>query len=304
MLPKISINTYSLFYNYCVFKANIFSNDLIDKILLFFEDGLPLEARVSNIDNVSLYHVEWQGVVNRDNLLDFPHIEIIFINRNLFKFSSNEIATIIKSKNSTKNLERRFFELIDSQDFVKVLEIGSRPRKGTIRRSLFSKKQYTGIDILTGENVDIVADAHNLSTVFLTNTFDAIYSIYVFEHLAMPWKVALEISKIMRNGAIAYLLTHQTYGVHDEPWDFWRYNQNTWKTIFNSATGFEVLDTAVGDALFTLPRLYNPSWKNAEKVIGYCDSAALIKKTSEPRLEWNMTINDVTTGEYPTDGVK
>jgi len=33
-----------------------------------------------------------------------------------------------------------------------------------------------------------------------------------FEHLAMPWKVAVELNKILRPGGIAYFVTHQASG--------------------------------------------------------------------------------------------
>src|SRR5215469_14253331 len=36
--------------------------------------------------------------------------------------------------------------------------------------------------------------------------------------------------------------SHWAYPVHDEPWDFWRYSKETWKGLFNSHTGFEVVN--------------------------------------------------------------
>ena len=59
-----------------------------------------------------------------------------------------------------------------------VLEIGSRHRDAT-KSYLDLKslaKSYTGIDIVDGPNVDVVGDAHKISSYFKSNTFDFVYS--------------------------------------------------------------------------------------------------------------------------------
>jgi len=95
---------------------------------------------------------------------------------------------------------QRFFNWIDeSEETRSVLELGSRARSGSTNRAHFSKKhRYTGVDFMDGENVDIVADAHSLSDHFKPDSIDAIFAISVFEHLAIPWKTAIEINHIMR----------------------------------------------------------------------------------------------------------
>ena len=55
---------------------------------------------------------------------------------------------------------------------------------------------YVGFDFYPGENVDVVGDAHKLSSYFgHDEKFDLIFSSAVFEHLHMPWIVAQEIQK-------------------------------------------------------------------------------------------------------------
>jgi hypothetical protein len=54
-------------------------------------------------------------------------------------------------------------------------------------------------DIKVGENVDIVGDAHRLTSLFKAGQFDFAYSISVFEHLLWPWKVALELNTDFKN---------------------------------------------------------------------------------------------------------
>ena len=84
----------------------------------------------------------------------------------------------------------------------RVLEIGARARSGVTRRELFPPPVvYVGLDVSAGPNVDVVGDAHHLSQ-FVTGKFDAAFSISTFEHLLMPWKVVLELNKILRDGGL------------------------------------------------------------------------------------------------------
>ena len=70
---------------------------------------------------------------------------------------------------------------------TKVLEIGSRCVSSQAHwKRFFPDVQYTGIDIMDGENVDLVIDAHRLSEYFDKESFDLVISFAVFEHLAMP----------------------------------------------------------------------------------------------------------------------
>jgi hypothetical protein len=78
-------------------------------------------------------------------------------------------------------------------------------------------------------------------------------SLSVFEHLAMPWKVAVEMAKVMAPGAVAYIQTHQTYPIHDAPWDYWRMSKDAWPALFNRSTGFEILDIGEAEPAFIVP---------------------------------------------------
>ena len=78
-------------------------------------------------------------------------------------------------------------------------------------KRFFPDVQYTGIDIIDGENVDLVADAHRLSEYFDKESFDLVLSFAVFEHLAMPWVVAEEISKVLKIGGHVAIETHFSY---------------------------------------------------------------------------------------------
>jgi SAM-dependent methyltransferase len=140
----------------------------------------------------------------------------------------------------------KFFErYIANSKRTKILEIGSRARSGVNNRDTYIKKEvdFVGVDVLDGECVDIVCDAHELSSKVNNNYFDCVYSLNVFEHILMPWKVVLEINKVLKTDGIVMIFTHHAFPLHDLPWDYWRFSDNAWHGLFNKQTGFEVIET-------------------------------------------------------------
>ena len=63
-------------------------------------------------------------------------------------------------------------------------------------------------------------DAHELSKLFPQEHFDFVLTLSTFEHLFMPWVVAVEMNKVMKTGGHALIWTPYTWNPHDEPWDF------------------------------------------------------------------------------------
>lgn len=108
----------------------------------------------------------------------------------------------------------------------RVLEIGSREVTGfSNSRQEFAIAECIGFDYYPGDNVDIVGDFHNLSSYFKTGEqFDIIYSSACFEHFAMHWIVAVEISKLLRVGGIVFVETHFSFSSHERPWHFFQFS--------------------------------------------------------------------------------
>ena len=72
----------------------------------------------------------------------------------------------------------------------------------------------------------------------------------------MPWKVALEINKILRVGGKVYTHSHQAWPLHDIPFDYFRFSDQAWHGLFNAHTGFCIIDAKMA-ALITQARQYN-----------------------------------------------
>ncbi len=171
----------------------------------------------------------------------------------------------------------------------RMVEIGARARSGITRREMFGACDYIGFDVLPGENVDVVGDAHFLSQ-HIDGLVDAVASLSTFEHLIMPWKAVEEINRVLKPGGVVITQTHQTWPVHDRPWDFFRFSKDSWRGLFNEATGFRIIDAAECGPCFSTPVVQQRS--NASTRIehqpGYMISICLAEKTGEPRVGWKI----------------
>jgi SAM-dependent methyltransferase len=198
-------------------------------------------------------------------------------------------------------LTDRFFQCVQAAPGGSALEIGARARSGIVRRELFGDKvKYQGFDIVAGENVDVVGDAHQLSKHFSSKTFDFCFSVSVFEHLMWPWKVVLELNDVMKIGGIVFAQSHPTWPKHEIPWDFFRFWDSGWKALFCEATGYRVLDTVEAIGVDLVPRAYTEHnhlyWEGDHATLA---SAVLAEKIGDPKVEWAASPNFEEFGAYP-----
>jgi SAM-dependent methyltransferase len=201
---------------------------------------------------------------------------------------------------SHKLIKRFFHEELKTLRQGHIIEIGSRTRSDISRKSLVPKTlKYTGFDIIEGNNVDVVGDAHHLSNFFENGSVDAIYSLSVFEHLAMPWKAVIEMNKVLKVGGFMLHTTHQTWPMHEMPWDYWRFSKYTWNALLNRKSGFEILDAQMGEIASTTPAYIHKGVEGLDQFPCYLNSVVLCRKTSETTLSWDMEISDIESQPYP-----
>lgn len=89
-------------------------------------------------------------------------------------------------------------------------------------------------------NVDIVGDAHRLPLA--TASIDAVHCEAVFEHLRDPDVAALEMLRVMKPGATAFICTPFIQPYHGYPSHFQNYTLFGHRRLFERA-GFEVLES-------------------------------------------------------------
>lgn len=197
-------------------------------------------------------------------------------------------------------LVNRFRTEITAMPNARLLDIGGRARSQLDRSQQFPGVAVTVLDILPGDNVDVVADAHALAGSFPPDHFDAVFSVSVFEHLMMPWAVVPQMNRVMRVGALALISTHQTIGMHDMPWDFWRFSDTAWDALFNARTGFEIVDRILESEQYVIPFVYRPIKAWAERAAGYEGSAVLARKIGPCTMSWPVTPDQLVSTMYPS----
>lgn len=186
---------------------------------------------------------------------------------------------------------------------MRVLELGSREVTGKSRaREKFAEADYVGFDYYPGPNVDVVGDAHRLSTYF-DEKFDLVYSSAVFEHLAMPWVVATEIAKVLKVGGHVFVETHFSYSSHERPWHFFQFSDMALRCLFSPALGFECIEAGMSNPVVgRFSKFADPYLRYAPVVGLYCHTEFPGRKTREVEaFEWrDLSLAEVTADtKYP-----
>lgn len=187
---------------------------------------------------------------------------------------------------------------------MSILEIGSRNLTNAMPRNHFHHAAYTGFDYYPGENVDVVGDAHELSSYF-NEQFDLIFSSAVFEHLAMPWKVAIEIIKLLKPGGYIFIETHYSYSSHERPWHFFQFSENALDVLFPEKFGMQCIKKGCDNLLEGKFSDAASESLQGQFVPGlYCHSEYLgrkIKELDSADLDWTkVSLQDVCMGTtYP-----
>ena len=199
-----------------------------------------------------------------------------------------------------------FVQLVND-NHLSVLEIASQivGSSSKSKRSLFSgDSSYTGFDYYPDSNTDVVGDAHRLSQYFEKQLFDAIFSQSVFEHLAMPWVVSMEINKLLKVGGITCHSTHNAWSMPERPWDFWRFSDDALKVLFSPPLGFETIKTGFFEPLRMHIDNVNHVHKGLEMLPSFGGVITLAKKVADfgsTRFKWDVNIEDVlgSNNYYP-----
>jgi SAM-dependent methyltransferase len=190
---------------------------------------------------------------------------------------------------------------------MRVLEIGSREVTGISNaRKEFAKAEYIGFDYYPGNNVDVVGDAHRLTSYFRAGEkFDLIYSSACFEHFAMPWLVAVEIAKLLKVDGLIFVETHFSFSSHERPWHFFQFSDMALKILFCEALGFQCLEAGMSNPIIgRFSSLADEYLKNKPLPGLYCHSEYLGKKIREVNIDtfdWaQLDLSSVVEGtKYP-----
>jgi SAM-dependent methyltransferase len=198
-------------------------------------------------------------------------------------------------------------ELIRATAGPRILELGAR-RVGvdeTLREILEIPHDlphsYRGVDLYPGPGVDVVGDAHRLGALLPLGSIDFVVSKSVFEHLAMPWKVILEINDVLREGGYLFINTVHTFPLHELPWDFFRFSDRAWAGMVNRVTGFEIVATEMNSPCTVVPSVPIAGWQRDHPA--FINSNLLARKVGpwdRQRVRWEVDPAATIPGLYPS----
>ena len=221
-------------------------------------------------------------------------------------FDKIYLATDVPMSSMISHLKwHKYLYEIGNKPGIRILEIGSREVTGESNaRKEFDLAKYVGFDYYPGKNVDVVGDAHKLSSYFEDQEkFDIIYSSACFEHFAMPWIVAIEISKLLKIGGIVFVETHFSYSSHERPWHFFQFSDMALRTLFSPALGFECIEAGMSNPIVgRFSSLADDYLKNKQVTGLYCHSEYLGKKISNVEyFDWEKVdlIDVIGETQYP-----
>jgi SAM-dependent methyltransferase len=109
-------------------------------------------------------------------------------------------------------------------------------------RELFSHCEYVTVDwpgsvYSAACEADIVASLEALPVP--DQSFDAVLSTQVLEHVSDPAKVVSELFRVLTPGGHLWLTAPLVWPLHEEPFDFWRYTAHGLRHLLERA-GFRV----------------------------------------------------------------
>jgi SAM-dependent methyltransferase len=203
-----------------------------------------------------------------------------------------------------KKWQQYLYEM-GNKDGMRILEIGSREVTGPSNaRKAFSKAEYIGFDFYPGNNVNVVGDAHKLSSYFKEEEkFDIIYSSACFEHFAMPWVVSTEIAKLLKVGGIVFIETHFSFSSHERPWHFFQFSDMALRTLFSNALGFECIESGMSNPMIGRFSSLADNYLRYRPITGlFCHSEYLGRKVKDVEcFDWNTVDLADVVGEtkYP-----
>ncbi len=117
-------------------------------------------------------------------------------------------------------------------------------------------ESYIGIDTHhsghdhTKSNVDVYYDGKSLP--FPDQTFDAVVSFEVFEHVASIDHALVEVFRVLKPGGKLLLTTPFSYGEHEEPYDFARYTVYGIDLLLSKACFANIRTKKVGPAVIAI----------------------------------------------------
>jgi SAM-dependent methyltransferase len=111
--------------------------------------------------------------------------------------------------------------------------------------------RYVGVDLPPPPGMQRRASvwASALHLPFVGKSFDTVLCAQVLEHIPQPQRLIEEAFRVLKVGGRFILTAPQTWGLHEEPQDYYRFTQYGLRYLLESA-GFEVQSIAARGGAF------------------------------------------------------
>lgn len=152
---------------------------------------------------------------------------------------------------------------------LKIYDLGSQDVNGSYK-NIFDAPAWTyiGLDMESGNNVDIVLKDPYSWKEISSNHADIIISGQVFEHIKFFWVTMLEISRILKPGGICCIIAPSGGHEHRYPVDCWRFYPD----------GFQSLADFAGLKVREVFAQWNPDPRYNEESNAWKDSVLVCEK--------------------------
>jgi SAM-dependent methyltransferase len=128
----------------------------------------------------------------------------------------------------------------------RVLDIGCG--RQPFRRFLSRDTEYIGLEVNPELPADVFGDVCALPIA--SSSIDAAMCNEVLEHVADPLQALKEIHRVVRPGGFVFITVPQMWGLHYEPYDFFRYTNHGIAHLARSA-GFDLVEVRRMGGLFS-----------------------------------------------------
>lgn len=141
---------------------------------------------------------------------------------------------------SYKLMEYFYGKYIRGRKNLSVCDVGSYNVNGTFK-PIFSKHKYTGLDIIKGQNVDIVSE-QEYRYPFGDRTFQVVISGATIEHVKDIFKWIVELKRIMKKNGTLCIIGPSKYQQHRYPVDCWRVYPDGMQFLLGEVARLDVLE--------------------------------------------------------------
>jgi SAM-dependent methyltransferase len=114
--------------------------------------------------------------------------------------------------------------------FTKVLDVGSLDENGNLKDFIPDLKEYIGIDMRPGKNVDLVLNGHDITKQWKKPTFDAVFCLETLEHDDQFWVTVENMKAVLKSGGWLVVTSPGiNFFKHNFPSDYYRFTPEAFK---------------------------------------------------------------------------